>query len=402
MIDRRRMLIGSAGFLSAGLVGPAAAKTKFFLASGLPAGVGTAAQLEALPGKKPLIKLSYRPPNYKSPIDVFKTVITPNNSFFVRWHLADIPEVKAETWSLKVAGKTPLSLSMAQMKADFAPVEIVAVCQCSGNRRGLSDPHVPGVEWGYGAMGNARWKGARLKDILAKAGVPDGTIEVQVNGADKGVLAKTPDFVKSIPLSKAMSDDVLIAYEMNGAALPHFNGAPARLVVPGWTATYWMKAITDIKPLAEPESNFWMKAAYRVPAGLFPSTERFISQETVANTPITEIMVNSLITSHLDGARVKAGSVAIKGIAWDGGHGIAGVDISSDGGKTWKRAKLGADHGVYSFREWSLPVSLSRPGRASVLARATNMVGQCQVPKALFNPAGYHHNVISKINLQVA
>lgn len=401
-INRRRILLGAGGVVATSVTGRALGQSVPNLAQGLPSGVAAAAKLEALSGKKPLIKLSYRPPNYESPISTFKSVITPNDSFFVRWHLADIPEVDAAKWTLAVDGKTPISLTLDQLKKDFAPAEIVAVCQCSGNRRGLSNPHVPGVEWGYGAMGNARWKGARLKDVLAKAGVPDGTIEIHVNGADQGLLDKTPDFIKSIPLWKAMDDNTIIAYEMNGAPLPHFNGFPARLVVPGWTATYWMKALTTVKPLSKPEDNFWMKAAYRVPAQLFPSTERFATQETAVNTPITEILVNSLITSHSDGEKVRRGTITVKGIAWDGGRGIRTVEISSDGGKTWSSSTLGNDLGRFSFREWSHAVSARRAGKLSIMARATNGIGQTQVSKALFNPAGYHHNVVSEIALNVA
>ncbi|HEX2890010.1 molybdopterin-dependent oxidoreductase [Vineibacter terrae] len=401
MIGRRRLLASTAGVVAAQVAGPAVAQTKPVLAPGLPAGVATSATLEALPGKKPLIKLAYRPPNYETPMSVFKDVITPNDSFFVRWHLADIPEVDATTWSLKVEGNTPLSLTLDQLKNDFAPAEVVAVCQCSGNRRGLSNPHVPGVEWGYGAMGNARWKGARLKDVLAKAGVPSDTIEVQVDGADKGLLDKTPDFVKSIPLAKALDENTLIAYEMNGAPLPHFNGFPARLVIPGWTGTYWMKALISVKPLNKPDDGFWMKSAYRVPATLFPSAERFTSQEAAASTPITEILVNSIITSHATGDKVKQGTLTIKGIAWDGGHGIQSVEVSTDGGKSWSPAALGSDLGRFSFREWSFTAVPPGAGKLSVMARAGNAIGQAQVAKALFNPAGYHHNVFHHITLDV-
>ena len=403
MLSRRTLLAGTAGAAAAQLSGVGAwAQGKPPLAAGLPSGVASVATLEALPGKKPLIKLSYRPPNYETPVSVFKDVITPNDSFFVRWHLADIPEIDATKWSLSVGGTTPLQLTLDQLKKDYAPVEIVAVCQCSGNRRGLSDPHVPGVEWGYGAMGNAKWKGARLKDILAKAGVPQGTIEIEINGADKAVLEKTPDFVKSIPLEKALDENTLIAYEMNGTPLPHFNGFPARLIVPGWTATYWMKQITSIQPLAKPFDGFWMKAAYRVPAKLFPTRDRFLTQDTAANTPITEIVVNSIITSPTNGEKVKAGPLTVRGIAWDGGYGIRDVEVSADGGKTWSAATLGSDLGRFSFREWSFTLPAAKAGKLSLMARANNSAGQTQVAKALFNPAGYHHNVMQSITVDVA
>jgi sulfite dehydrogenase len=192
--------------------------------------------------------------------------------------------------------------------------EVVAVNQCSGNRRGLFQPHVPGVEWGYGAMGCARWKGARLKDVLDKAELKKEAIEIVFGGADGPPFDKTPDFIKSIPVWKAIEDTTLIAYEMNGAPLPHLNGAPARIIVPGWTGTYWMKHINSIKAVTKPDNNFWMNPAYRIPLGKFPIVARFTSQETAANTPITEMVVNSLITSHADGANVSAGT-AVGGIA---------------------------------------------------------------------------------------
>lgn len=402
-LTRRDMLAGSAGLLSAGFAGRAGAADTSFISPGLPAGTVAEAVLEALPGKRPLIKLSYRPPNYETPLSYFTDVITPNDAFFVRWHLAGIPDsIDVAKWRLEVGGATPLSLTLDQLKNDFTPVEITAVCQCSGNRRGLSDPHVAGVEWGYGAMGNARWKGARLKDILAKAGMPDGTIEIQLQGADGPVLDKTPDFVKSIPLSKAMDENTIVAYEMNGQPLPHFNGFPARVVVPGWTATYWMKMVTSIKPLSTPEKSFWMAAAYRVPATMFPSTERFTTQEAAANTPITEIMVNSVITAPANGAKVKTGKVEVKGLAWDGGHGISRVEISTDGGQSWREATLGEDHGRFSFRPFSFTVDAKQRGKMKILSRASNGAGQTQVAKALFNPAGYHHNVYFSVDLDVA
>jgi DMSO/TMAO reductase YedYZ molybdopterin-dependent catalytic subunit len=194
-MDRREMLRLSAGTVGAPLfasLGTAA------LAAGmppldprLPAGVATEAKLEALPGKAPLIKLAYRPPNYEAPLSVFKDTITPNESFFVRYHLADIPNVNAATWRLAVGGDgaaTPFEIGFEDLKKNYEPVEFVAVCQCSGNRRGLANPHAAGVQWGVGAMGNARWKGARLKDILAKAGLKEEAIEIAFDGADGPVL----------------------------------------------------------------------------------------------------------------------------------------------------------------------------------------------------------------------
>jgi DMSO/TMAO reductase YedYZ molybdopterin-dependent catalytic subunit len=370
------------------------------LSPGLPAGLDSVAILESLPGKKPLIKLSYRPPNYESPLEYFRTPITPNDQFFVRYHLSDIPNVDANTYKIKVGGdgvNGPVELTFDDLKK-LPAFEVVAVNQCSGSRRGLSNPHVAGVEWGYGAMGCARWKGARLKDVLEKAGLKKEAIEVSFDGADGPAVDKTPDFIKSIPAWKAVEESTIIAYEMNGQPLPHLNGFPARIIVPGWTGTYWMKHVVSINALTKPQGGFWMNPAYRIPVGKFPLVARFISQENAASTPITEMVVNSLITSHRDGAQVKPGKVAVSGMAWDGGYGISSVQVSTDGGKTWGAATLGQDLGRYAFRPWSFDLSAKR-GKNTVMVNATNKIGQSQTSELIFNPAGYHNNVMQNIAL---
>lgn len=373
---------------------------------GLPAGTRSEAVLEALPGKKPLIKLSYRPPNYETPIEYFRTPITPNDAFFVRYHLSDIPEVDANTWKLSIGGdgaEKQAELTFSDLKA-MPATEVVAVNQCSGNRRGLFQPHVFGVEWGYGAMGCARWKGVKLKDVLAKAGLKKDVVEIAYGGADGPPFDKTPDFAKSIPSWKALEDTTLIAYEMNGAPLPHFNGFPARLIVPGWTGTYWMKHIVSLEARTSPLHNFWMTSAYRVPLGKFPMAARFTTQEApgATATPITEMVVNSLITSHAEGAKVKrGGTLTVGGIAWDGGYGIANVEVSVDGGKTWTAAKLGENLGPYAFRPFSFAFSPKR-GANVVTARATNKIGQTQTTELVPNGAGYHHNLPHRITLNAA
>jgi sulfite dehydrogenase len=370
------------------------------LSPGVPAGVASIASMQTLPGKKPLIMLADRPPNYESPLEYLRTPITPNDEFFVRYHLADIPEVDAKTYKIKVGGdgvSSPLELTLDDLKKVPA-LEVVAVNQCSGNRRGLSNPHVAGVEWGYGAMGCARWKGARLKDILDKAGLKKEAIEVAFDGADGPAVDKTPDFIKSIPAWKAVDESTLIAYEMNGQPLPHWHGFPARLIVPGWTGTYWMKHVVTINALTKPLGGFWMNPAYRVPLGKFPLIARFISQETATNTPITEMVVNSLITSHRDGAKVKPGKVGVSGMAWDGGYGISSVQVSTDGGKNWSAATLGQDLGRYALRPWSFELNAKR-GKNSVMVNATNKLGQSQTSELVFNPAGYHNNVMQNIAL---
>ena len=314
MLTRRSVLgVASAGLALAGSGWPRLSESRAAgapVTPGVPAGVVNSATMEALPGKKPLIQLAYRPPNYEAPLEYFRTPITPNDEFFVRYHLSDIPDVDAATYKIAVGGdgangQTELTLDdLKKLPAS----EIVAVNQCSGNRRGLSTPHVAGVEWGYGAMGCARWKGARLKDVLDKVGLKKEAIEIAFNGADGPAVDKTPDFIKSIPVWKAIDESTLIAYEMNGAPLAAFQRLPGAPHRAGLDRHLLDEAPHLVTALTKPLGGFWMKPAYRIPVGKFPVVARFISQENATSTPITEMVVNSLITSHADGAKVKAGN----------------------------------------------------------------------------------------------
>lgn len=370
----------------------------------LPAGARASAELVAIDGKRPLIKRTYRPPNFETPLRYFAEPVTRNDAFFVRYHGAAIPQVDAASWRLSIAGEganAPAAFSLAELQQQFPQVDVMAVCQCSGNRRGMFEPHVPGIQWGPGAMGNALWRGVRLRDVLSKAGVREKAVEVAFDGADSALLTG-PDFVKSIPVWKALEEDALIAFAMNGKALPHWHGFPARLVVPGWTATYWVKHLERIEVLTQPSTSFWMKTGYRIPANRFPVIERFISQEAGGTTPITEIAVNSLIAEPAEGTRLSAGrSLQVRGIAWDGGAGIARVEYSIDGGLGWRSAELGSDLGRFSFREWKFSLTPRERGALAVLVRATNRLGATQPQELIRNPAGYHHNIIQRLAVEV-
>jgi len=372
----------------------------------LPSGARESALLAALPDKVPLIKRTFRPPNFETPLSYFNEVFTPNEAFFVRYHMASIPEMNAREWKLQIGGDSvagPIELTLHDLKRNFEQVEIAAVNQCAGNRRGLVQPHVPGIQWGYGAMGNARWRGVRLKDVLNKAGVKKDALEVVANGADAGLTAKLPDFAKSLPLWKALDENTLIAFEMNGAPLPHWHGFPARLVVPGWTATYWMKHLSSLNVVSAPFDGFWMKTAYRVPKGTFPVPKGFDSQTSETTTPITDILVNSLVTNIENGQSFNSGqSIKVKGIAWDGGHGIDRVEISVDQGKSWRRADLQEDYGRFSWRQWHYEFQSEQPkGALKLMVRATNRAGAMQPIDPVPNPAGYHHNRIQTLELVI-
>ena len=371
-------------------------------------GAGTVVEVEplaALPGKKPLIRRSFRPPNFETPLADLAAPLTDNGAFFVRYHLTVIPRIDPDGWRLQVSGasaRRALTLSLAELRSGFEQVEVVAVNQCAGNRRGLFTPRVPGVQWGGGAMGNARWRGVRLREVLQRAGVAADALEVVFGGADAPVLPATPAFVKSLPVERALDESTLVAFEMNGRPLPHWNGAPARLVVPGWVGTYWMKHLASIRIEPRAFDGFWMKTAYRVPTGAFPGA-RFTSQETAETTPVTELLVNSLIVSPGSGARLSRGAHAeLAGKAWDGGAGIEGVEVSVDGGQRWRDATLQRDLGRFAWREFRFVLDTSRAGRLNVAVRARSRNGAKQPDKLTPNPSGYHDNIVQAVSLEIA
>jgi sulfite dehydrogenase len=400
---RRRDMIAGAG---AGLLAPPAwAAESVRLPGDLPDGTRQIARFVDLPDKRRLLQLSDRPPNYETPIDVFSNVVTPNERFFIRYHLAGIPSASdLDGWTLSITGDAvakPLQLKLSDL-LDMPSVEVLAVCQCAGNRRGLSLPHVAGVQWGDGAMGAAVWRGPALRDVLKATGVKSEALEVWLGGADKPVMDGTPAFRKSIPMEKAMDPNTIVAISMNNAPLPLLNGYPARLVVPGWVGTYWMKHLRTIEVSTAPLTNFWMKNAYRVPAGMFPVDHPFKSQATETTVPITEMVVNSLIATPLEGNEVDRAGFTIQGVAWDRGNGINRVEVSLDGGRSWRDAFLGQPLGPYAYRRFSVATDLMRPGAYQLVSRATSNSGEKQVERLKVNPSGYHNNLPRPLSVSVA
>ncbi|HEV3003965.1 MAG TPA: molybdopterin-dependent oxidoreductase, partial [Pirellulales bacterium] len=212
------------------------------------------------PEKVSLRALNDRAPCLETPWRLFRHDLTPNDAFYVRWHLAAIPtHVDLRTWRLRIMGhvERPLELAMDELRK-MEDVSLVAVNQCSGNSRSFFAPRVPGGQWLNGAMGNARWTGVRLRDLLDRAGLLAGAAQVSFNGLDEGPLPSVPDFIKTLDVEHARQGEVIVAYEMNGAPLPMLNGFPVRLVVPGWYATYWVKALSEITVLDVPFTGFWM------------------------------------------------------------------------------------------------------------------------------------------------
>jgi sulfite dehydrogenase len=400
-IDRRALLGRSVATMA--IAGAAALRPFGALADTVTMPFGNGERpLVKYPQKRPMIGLTSRPPQLETPFSVFNEgVITPNDAFFVRYHLAGLPlDIDPDTYRVEVKGRVdkPLKLSLGELKA-MPSIEIVAVNQCSGNSRGFFMPRVAGGQSGNGAMGNARWKGVPLKAVLARAGVQKDAKQVVFNGLDKAVLDKTPDFVKALNLDVANNGEVMLAYSMNGQDLPFLNGFPVRLVVPGYYGTYWMKHLSEISVIDHVFDGFWMKTAYRIPDNDCNCTEPGTPPKTTV--PIGRFTVRSFITSLANDAKVPAGPITLKGIAFDGGTGIKEVAVSTDDGKTWAPARLGQDLGKYSFREWQLPVTLSA-GPHDLKVRATSNGGQSQPLTPLWNPAGYLRNVVETVHVTAA
>ena len=399
----RRRFLGGAGAVGAMLAAPAA-WADGSVKLGLPGGPDERALTTAFPQKGQMILQRTRPPLLETPFEVFdRGVFTPNDQFFVRWHWAVIPEqVDAATFKLAVRGHVgaPQSLSLADVLA-LPRVELAAVNQCSGNSRGLFQPRVPGGQWANGAMGNAKWTGVRLRDLLDRAGVKPGAVAVRFDGLDEPVVDGAPDFMKSLDIDHARDGEVMLAYQMNGEQLPLLNGFPLRLVVPGWYSTYWVKMVNDIEVLDAPDDNYWTKAAYRIPdtpgANVKPGETGF---KTV---PINRMVPRSFITNLAPGATVRPGApVPVRGIAMGGDCGVARVDVSDDGGRTWRQAALGRDEGAYGFRQWTAQATAPQSGALALLARCTNAKAAVQPMEANWNGAGFMRNVVEGVQLTVA
>jgi DMSO/TMAO reductase YedYZ molybdopterin-dependent catalytic subunit len=393
MIDRRTLLA------TAGLAAPALAAEVDLR---LPGGPSQRPLTDAFPGKRGMILQRTSQPLLETPLDAFNEgVFTPNDRFFVRWHWPFPTEIDVAAHRLTIDGhvKAPVSLSLAELKA-LPQFEINAINQCSGNSRGLFEPRVTGAQWAHGAMGNARWTGVRLRDVIAKVGLKPGAVALRFSGLDTPLVEEAPDFAKSLGVDHALNGEVMIAWAMNGEALPILNGFPLRLVVPGWYSTYWVKMLDRIEVLDRPDDGYWMAKAYLVPdtpdGGVPPETKDFPKR------PISKMVPRSFITSHAEGAVVPwAEKLMIGGIAMGGDCGVKAVEVSADGGKNWQAAVLGADHGPYSFRRFDAAVTPAR-GDAVLMARATNTKGVTQPPTGLWNPSGFMRTQVEPVPVRFA
>jgi sulfite oxidase len=348
--------------------------------------------------KSELIVRSVRPQDLETPVALLDSWLTPNHRFFVRSHLY-APEIDIRQWRLTVAGEVerPLTLTLDELRTLPEENRVVTI-ECAGNGRAYYDPPVAGVQWQKGAVGTARWTGVRLADVLGRARVKSSARFVLLDGADVPV-GTMPDFVRQVPLEKATHPDTLLAYAMNGTPLPVANGFPLRAIVPGWEGAYAVKWLTSIRVLDREGDSFWIKTAYRYPKKrIAPGAA--VAPEDMA--PVAGLFVKSLIAAPLDGAKLSAGTVLVKGFAWAGDANITGVDISADGGSTWSPARLGTDRAPYAWRQFEFEWRVDDPGSYLIMSRATDDRGRVQPIVAQWNPSGYLWNAIDRVRVDVA
>ncbi|MGA7046363.1 MAG: sulfite oxidase [Candidatus Sulfotelmatobacter sp.] len=346
-----------------------------------------------------MILRSFRFVDLESPVEYFNSWLTPVPYFFVRNHMHEPSELDASGWRLSLGGEVekPLTLSLAEL-SKMETHSIVNTLECAGNGRSLQRPQVPGIQWGKGAVGTARFSGPRLRDALRRAGVKPTGKHVMFRGLDE-VPGKVPPFIRSIPIEKALDADTLIATHMNGSPLTRHHGFPARSLVPGWIGAASCKWLAEIKVLdAEFVGNF-MSPGYRFPNQPVKPGDAVKPEDT---HPLTALNVKSVISGPGDGATRKAGKVVVHGAAWAGEADIVKVEISADGGATWDIAKLGHDQAHYAWRLWSYDWKPAKAGDYTIQSRATDSQGRTQPATPVWNPSGYLYNATDQVNVHVS
>jgi DMSO/TMAO reductase YedYZ molybdopterin-dependent catalytic subunit len=349
-------------------------------------------------GKEKLIVRSLRPPDYETPVSLLDAWLTPVENFYVRSHVPLPAVTDPATWTLRVEGEvsTPLSLSMDELRR-LPSTSLTATLECAGNGRGSYDPPVAGVQWGKGAVGNARWTGVRMSDVLARAGIRTAGRFVVMDGADlpPGTM---PDFVRQLPIEKAMHRDTLIAYEMNGAPLPFVHGFPLRAIVPGWEGAYWMKWLTSLRVVDREFDGFWVATAYRYPVRRVAPGAAVPAPDMA---PLTGLAVKSLITRPLDGSTHAPGAIEVAGFAWAGEHDITRVEVSTDEGATWGPARLTGEQARFTWRRFEFGFTATQAESRLIMARATDSSGRMQPVVPPWNPSGYLWNAPDRVRIEV-
>ena len=342
-----------------------------------------------------MITLSPRPTDLEMPVDGFVDEITPVEHFFVRSHTY-IPEVRERDWKLVVDGlvERPLTLSLTDLKR-FPRSELVGVLECAGNGRSFYSPTVAGAQWRFGSVGNARWSGVCLRDVLQKAGLKSGAAQLLMDGADVP-LGTMPDFQRTLPINKGLHEDTLLAFEMNGKPLTAQHGFPLRVIAPGWAGDSWTKWLQHIEVLDHEFDGFWMKTAYRHPKSpVAPGT----AVDLKDMVPVTDLNVKSVIARPSDWTM--PGMVAVQGVAWSNAAPVIKVEVSTDAGKSWEPATLSGKATKYGFRRWTWTWRADQ-GQHTLISRATNSAARTQPLQQEWNPNGYLWNVAQQRAILVA
>lgn len=354
--------------------------------------------------EKPLIKRVSRPLDAESPIEAFRSWLTPNEQVFVRSHFGPpTPDVvQPSVWRLRVRGLVDRSLvlSLADL-GQFEAVSVTAVLQCSGNGRAFYRPHTPGVQWERGAVSNVRWTGVRLRDVLKRAGIKPSAHHVQLQGADRPVSERTPLFTRSIPLSKAMHPDTLLAFRMNDEPLSLLHGAPLRLITPGWMAESCTKWLTDLTVQEDEAQGYYMETAYRYPSRPVLPGAQLNSAEKTAMVPVEAMVVKSVIVQPSQDMVVRRGPVIIEGVAWTGEGRIAKVDVSLDEGRSWLPTELLREDVPYAWRQWRVLWQAHESGPRTILSRATDNREHVQPMTSPWNPGGFLWNGVDTVRVRV-
>jgi DMSO/TMAO reductase YedYZ molybdopterin-dependent catalytic subunit len=372
------------------------------------AAIAAAARAPAAPTPVPppaetaeMIVRNDRPEHWETSLDALgRSWITRNDRFFVRSHLS-VPRIDAAAWRLELTGlvRTPLTLSLAQLKA-LPQEENAITLECAGNGRGLFKlPSTSGTQWQRGAVGNAAWGGVRLARLLERAEVATEGKHVWFEAADQAPVPGPPPFVRSIPIEKAMGD-VMLAHAMNGEPLSELHGAPLRVVVPGWYGMASTKWVTRVRVEEKPSDNHFMVKGYRY---AYPGAD------PAAAPPVETVHVKSFIGRPLDGAQLALSSVKpgakpklrVQGFAWAGPAGVRLVEASIDGGKSWSPAGFMGETAPGAWRAWATEFEVTPPARLIVMARATDGAGEVQPAEALPNAGGYGNNSIHKVTVRV-
>jgi sulfite oxidase len=352
----------------------------------------------AVPGEYGMIVRSFRFVDLESPVEYFNSWLTPIPHFFVRNHMFEPSQLDPEEWRLTIGGEVEKAISLTLSDLRKLPTHsVVNTLECAGNGRGLFRPQAPGVQWGKGAVGTARFSGPRLRDVLGRAGVKPTGKHVMSHGLDE-VPGKVPPFIRSIPIEKALDSDTLVATHMNGAPLPKHHGSPTRVLVPGWVGSASCKWVTEIKVLESEFVGTFMNPGYRFPNHALQPGESLKPEDT---HPLTALNVKSVIAGPLNGAKLKAGPISVHGAAWAGEADVVKVEISTDDGASWNTAKLGNEHAHYAWRLWSYEWKAS-PGDHKILSRATDNRGRTQPATPTWNPSGYLYNAYDQVTIHVA